>query len=64
VVNKELWEIEDSIREKESANEFDQDFIALARSIYKRNDERARIKRQINVLFASEIIEEKSYKNY
>jgi hypothetical protein len=63
-VNEALWEIEDSIREKESANEFDQDFITLARSVYRRNDERASIKRQLNVLFASEIVEEKSYKNY
>ena len=63
-VNEELWEIEDRIREKELADEFDQNFIALARSVYKRNDERTGIKRQINALLASEIIEEKSYKNY
>jgi tetratricopeptide (TPR) repeat protein len=63
-VNEDLWEIEDRIRDKELTKEFDADFIGLARSVYKRNDERAAIKREINILLASEIIEEKSYKNY
>lgn len=63
-VNEELWNIEDRIREKERANEFDSEFIGLARSVYKRNDERAALKRLINIILVSEIIEEKSYKNY
>ncbi|MBV9288404.1 MAG: hypothetical protein JO288_11395 [Hyphomicrobiales bacterium] len=62
-VNAELWKIEDAIREKERKNEFDQEFITLARSVYQRNDQRARIKRKISALLASEIIEEKSYRN-
>jgi hypothetical protein len=62
-VNAELWKIEDAIREKERKNEFDEEFIALARSVYQRNDERAIIKRKINTVLASEIIEEKSYRN-
>jgi Family of unknown function (DUF6165) len=60
-VNEALWEIEDLIRAKEMSNEFDEDFIELARSVYKRNDERAAIKREINSLLDSEIVEEKSY---
>ena len=64
LVNEELWNIEDRIREKERANEFDGEFISLARSVYKRNDERAALKRLLNVTLASEIIEEKSYKKY
>jgi len=64
LVNEELWNIEDKIREKERANEFDGEFISLARSVYKRNDERAALKRLINVTLASEIIEEKSYNEY
>ncbi len=59
-----LWAIEDDIRDKEAKQEFDDGFIALARSVYRRNDERAAIKRQINDLLGSEIIEEKSYKSY
>jgi len=62
-VNAELWTIEERIREKERSSEFDEEFIALARSVYKRNDERARIKRKISATLGSEIIEEKSYKN-
>lgn len=63
-VNVALWEIEDRIREKEAADTFDADFIALARAVYKNNDERARLKREINTLLASELIEEKSYASY
>ena len=62
-INAELWKIEDAIREKERKNQFDEEFIELARSVYQRNDERAMIKRKINTVLASEIIEEKSYKN-
>jgi Family of unknown function (DUF6165) len=62
-VNEALWEIEDLIRTKEMRIEFDTDFIELARSVYKRNDERFAIKREINILLDSEIVEEKSYKD-
>ena len=62
--NKTLWQIEDDIREKEAQKCFDDDFIALARAVYKTNDERARIKRQINTLLKSEIVEEKQYSAY
>ena len=62
--NKTLWQIEDDIREKEAQKCFDDDFIALARAVYKTNDERARIKRQINELLKSEIVEEKQYSAY
>src|SRR5438105_3326664 len=63
-VNETLWEIEDNIREKEAAQEFDAGFIALARSVYQRNDERAAIKRKINTMLASDLVEEKSYHRY
>lgn len=63
-VNLALWKIEDAIRDKERRQEFDDAFIALARSVYQRNDERSRIKRQINTFLDSEIVEEKSYKDY
>ncbi|MCI4678965.1 DUF6165 family protein [Rhodoblastus acidophilus] len=63
-INAELWEIEDRIREKEARQEFDADFIALARSVYRRNDARAKVKRRINELLSSELVEEKSYATY
>lgn len=63
-VNERLWEIEDEIRRKESAGEFDAAFIELARSVYITNDERARIKKRINQKTGSEIVEEKSYQGY
>jgi hypothetical protein len=63
-VNEQLWDIEDRIRDKEAAGSFDQDFIALARAVYHRNDERAAIKRRINVALGSRIVEEKSYRPY
>ena len=59
--NKLLWDIEEKIRAKESKKEFDSDFIELARSVYLTNDERARIKRKINDVLNSDLIEEKSY---
>jgi hypothetical protein len=62
--NKTLWQIEDAIREKEAQKCFDDEFIALARAVYKTNDERAQIKRQINMLLTSEIVEEKQYSAY
>jgi hypothetical protein len=60
-VNETLWGIEDAIREQEARNDFGMAFIDLARSVYKINDRRALIKRQINSLLESELIEEKSY---
>jgi len=60
-VNGSLWEVEDALREKEKAADFGASFVALARSVYKLNDERATIKRAINGLVGSSIIEEKSY---
>ncbi len=63
-INKKLWIIEDRIRVKERSKVFDKDFIKLAREVYFTNDERSRIKRNINMTFGSEIIEEKSYAKY
>lgn len=63
-VNEALWDIEDDIRQAEARKAFDADFIRLARSVYITNDERARLKRDINMLSASALIEEKSYKPY
>ncbi len=60
-VNQLLWEIEDEVRECEAAGDFSDHFIGLARSVYKENDRRAALKRQINDLLGSEIVEEKSY---
>jgi len=61
-VNKNLWEIEDKIRIKDSKNEFDQEFIDLAKSVYKENDKRATLKKEINLKYSSFLVEEKSYK--
>lgn len=63
-VNESLWEIEDAIREKERKKEFDEEFINLARSVYFTNDRRAEIKKKINLLTKSTLIEEKSYEKY
>jgi hypothetical protein len=60
-VNEELWEIEDKIREREADGDFGQRFVQLARSVYKKNDLRAAIKRHINQALGSELVEEKSY---
>tara|TARA_Y100001968_G_C19438794_1_gene761340 strand:- start:1181 stop:1582 length:402 start_codon:yes stop_codon:yes gene_type:complete len=62
--NNKLWKIEDSIREKESNQEFDKEFIELARSVYKENDKRAKIKKEINKKYDSDMVEEKSYNLY
>jgi hypothetical protein len=62
--NEELWHIEDDIRERERAKDFGPEFIALARSVYQTNDRRAALKREINALLQSAIIEEKSYAAY
>src|SRR5581483_3829116 len=63
-VNETLWEIEDRIRAKESTQNFDAEFIELARAVYLTNDERAAIKRRINLALGSRILEEKSYAPY
>ena len=63
-VNELLWDIEDHIRLKEKAQAFDAEFIALARAVYVRNDERAAIKRAINLKLGSRLVEEKSYQDY
>ena len=63
-VNERLWNIEDNIRIKENKQEFDNEFIELARNVYKTNDQRANIKKLINEISYSEIIEEKSYEKY
>lgn len=61
LVNQALWEIEDKIRDKEVVADFGSEFIDLARSVYKTNDRRAAIKREINFLLKSKLMEEKSY---
>jgi hypothetical protein len=63
-INNNLWEIEDKIREKEYKQEFDEEFINLARRVYFTNDKRSQIKLQINQSTNSDFIEIKSYKNY
>lgn len=63
-VNERLWDIEDAIRDKERQGDFGAEFIELARSVYLQNDERARIKREINLRTGSALVEEKSYREY
>ena len=63
-VNCELWDIEDHIRDLERNKDFGEDFINTARSVYIKNDERSRIKREINLTTSSSLIEEKSYEAY
>ena len=63
-VNNELWNIEDDIRNCEKLKKFDKYFVELARSVYIKNDERASIKRLINLKCSSELIEEKSYTKF
>ena len=63
-INKELWIIEDDIRDKERNKEFDEEFIKLARSVYYTNDVRAKIKKEINLKYSSGFVEEKSYQSY
>jgi hypothetical protein len=63
-VNEALWEIEDRIRLKEAATAFDGEFVELARSVYRTNDRRAAIKRELNVALGSDLLEEKSYQKY
>tara|TARA_Y100000741_G_C18126579_1_gene507306 strand:+ start:380 stop:763 length:384 start_codon:yes stop_codon:yes gene_type:complete len=63
-INSKLWNIEDDIRECERKKLFDQTFIDLARSVYFTNDERAKVKNDINKTFGSELVEVKSYEDY
>ena len=63
-VNGRLWDIEDRIRDKEAHQTFDRQFIELARAVYICNDERAAIKKRINLQLGSRLVEEKSYKQY
>lgn len=63
-VNGALWDIEDSIREHEARGDFGAGFIRLARAVYQRNDERAAIKREVNTVAGSALVEEKSYRDW
>jgi hypothetical protein len=63
-VNERLWDIEDRIRDLERQNRFDAEFIALARSVYIENDQRAAIKKRINLALGAKLLEEKSYQDY
>jgi len=63
-INEALWEIEDDIRDKERAKEFDERFIELARAVYVTNDRRSQVKKELNLHLGSEIVEEKSYQDY
>jgi hypothetical protein len=63
-INKELWVIEDDIRDKERQKEFDDNFVKLARAVYYTNDVRAKIKKEINLKYSSGFVEEKSYQSY
>ena len=64
VVNERLWDIEDHIRLQEAAGTFGEEFIRLARSVYQQNDDRARIKYELNRRLGSDLVEEKYYPNY
>jgi hypothetical protein len=64
LINEKLWQIEDDLRIKESQKEFDEEFIELARNVYYTNDERANIKKQVNIKYGSDFVEEKSYNKY
>ena len=63
-INEKLWVVEDDIRDLERAKSFDAKFVELARAVYFTNDERANVKREINGLLGSKLIEEKSYAPY
>ena len=64
IINEKLWDIEDEIRRKEAAKSFDNEFVEIARSVYRTNDERSVVKRAINDRFGSNLVEEKSYQPY
>ena len=61
MVNQELWDIEDKKRKHEKEQKFDEEFVQLSRQVYLKNDYRAELKKKINLLMNSDIIEEKSY---
>ncbi|PIP40126.1 MAG: hypothetical protein COX19_06405 [Desulfobacterales bacterium CG23_combo_of_CG06-09_8_20_14_all_51_8] len=63
-INAKLWDIEDRIRLKEAAKIFDEEFIDLARSVYFINDDRAAVKKTINLKYGSGLVEEKEYAAY
>ncbi len=63
-INRQLWVVEDSLRDCENDSEFDKLFVFLARQVYRLNDQRAAIKREINIKYKSDIVEEKSYNAY
>jgi len=63
-VNKELWKVEDDLRDLERVKDFGKEFVTLARNVYKLNDQRANIKKEINMNYGSEFVEEKSYQPY
>ena len=63
-INKELWDIEDTIRDLERAKDFGDEFVKTARAVYFTNDKRSDIKRKINELTGSNLVEEKSYQKY
>ena len=63
-INLELWKIEDEIRDCERDKSFSNIFIELARSVYFTNDKRSKVKLEINLLLNSNLVEEKSYKDY
>ena len=63
-INEKLWVIEDKLRDKEKSKEFDDEFVQLARGVYFTNDERARIKKNLNEVTNSKFVEEKSYQKY
>ncbi|OHE58525.1 MAG: hypothetical protein A2X71_02330 [Thiobacillus sp. GWE1_62_9] len=63
-INGHLWDVEDRLRKKEHEKKFDDEFIELARSVYFTNDHRAKIKRELNELLRSSVVEEKSYQPY
>ena len=60
-INETLWDVEDLLREFEKENSFGQEFIHLARSVYVLNDKRATVKKEINLAYGSQFVEEKSY---
>ena len=63
-VNEKLWNVEDKLRDKERSKQFDDEFIKLARDVYFTNDERAKIKKNLNEVTNSKLVEEKSYQKY
>tara|TARA_R110000744_G_scaffold287830_1_gene398930 strand:+ start:863 stop:1237 length:375 start_codon:yes stop_codon:yes gene_type:complete len=63
-INKQLWDIEDDVRDEERAKRFEERFIELARAVYVTNDKRSNIKKDINIKYGSDFVEEKSYKEY